>query len=108
MGNNLNIAGLDPADVIDALYQSMKFVAPTFTGAVKKKLSDEMKDMIRQQIDIQGSMSFDYIFGKSIKVTIRGDELFDVRLYDRDHQNGEGACEKIIAELRKVNHEQQI
>ena len=41
---------------------------------------------------------FDYLYGRVLKVWIKGDEL-DSRLYNRD--NGEGAAERAINTLRQ-------
>lgn len=43
---------------------------------------------------------FDYVQGRPVKVTLRGDELHGEWLYDRDAPGGEGSCARIVAQLK--------
>jgi len=44
------------------------------------------------------SLYFDYLYGRALKIDLSEDDLF-TGLYNRD--NGQGAAERIIEELRK-------
>lgn len=46
-------------------------------------------------------VNFDYVQGRPLKVSFRGDELHGEWLYDRDAPGGPGSCERIVAELKK-------
>lgn len=47
-----------------------------------------------------GMVRFDYVDGRPIKVTFRGNDLEDAALYDRDA--GEGKCARIVEEQREI------
>lgn len=46
------------------------------------------------------TVSFDYVSGRPIKVTFKGNELHSAWMYDRDAPGGEGECQRIVDRLR--------
>ena len=90
--STVNIAGLDKALVLAALYNAAKAQGLGF-------LHFTPQDMTRDEAAalLESSKYFDYLNGRVMKVAIDGDEL-RVGLYDRD--NGAGAAERAIAPLR--------
>jgi hypothetical protein len=92
-GNNMNIAGLDKAEVLAALYNASKQQGLGFLhgrGATGMTVEDARAELA------QGT-NFDYLHGRVMKIALDGDDL-ETRLYNRD--NGDGAAERIIEELR--------
>jgi len=90
----VNIAGLNKADVLAALYNNSR---PLGMGM----LHFNPKDMTREEAQeiLDKTTSFDYLKGRVMKVELGKDE-FGPWLYDRD--NGEGAAERAITPLRGV------
>ncbi len=87
----INIAGLDKAEVLMALYQGSH--QQGLGLFIRNRLSiDEARTLTAPG----QNMYFDYVYGVVLKVDLRGDS-FDPWLYDRD--NGEGAAANIITSL---------
>lgn len=80
MSEKIDIAGLNKADVLAALFNSFR---PQGAGFLNVLTSD---------------LYFDYVLGRVLKVDLSGDS-FDPRLYDRD--NGEGAALRTINALKQ-------
>lgn len=89
---NVNIAGLDKAEVLVALWARSKMQGMSFLGYSGELTLEKAKEIVSE------TLNFDYLNGKVMKVDISGDE-FEAWLYDRD--NGEGAAQKAIGELRE-------
>jgi len=90
----LNIEGLDKRLVLIALYNRSR-IAPMaiLTGQARP---DAMTiEEAEQAIENTPDLYFDYLHGRVLKVSLKGD-LLDLRLYDRD--NGRGAGELAILE----------
>lgn len=93
MSNEIDITGLDKADVLAALYNASR---PLGLGALfytpQGMTHEEAQAAIAQGTD------FDYLHGRVMKVNLAGDS-FDPWLYDRD--NGYGAAERAVASVRQ-------
>lgn len=93
--NEVDIKGLDKAEVLAALYnasrqQGMGFLQPRGAdGMTAEQAREELK---------RGTY-FDYLHGRVMKVDLSKD-TFCAGAYDRD--NGQGAAERAIASLRSV------
>ena len=97
MGENVDIAGLDKAEVLQCLFnaskqQGMGFMNPTGREPMRIETAREVIECT------PGKLSFDYLFGRVLKVDITGDD-FAPWLFDRD--NGDGAAARAIAYLKE-------
>lgn len=93
---NVNIKGLDKAEVLAALYnathqQGMGFLHDR--GASSMTVEEARQELVKAP-----HMCFDYLHGRVMKVNISGDE-FDSWGFDRD--NYKGAAEEAIVPLRE-------
>lgn len=89
----MNIGDLNKASVLAALYNNSKVQGRGILQAINKPMSEsEAEELLTQDT------YFDYLHGKVMKIDLSRDEL-DTRLYNRD--NGNGAAERVIEELRK-------
>ena len=94
--DKVSLVGLDKADVLAALYNASNPQGMGFLHYDPKPMThEEAEALLKQNTD------FDYLQGRIMKVDLSGDEL-DPWGYDRD--NGQGAVENIIAELRKTGN----
>lgn len=91
----INIAGLDKAEVLKALYDNSKLLGMGVFQAVPEGTVtvEHCRELLEKQ------SSFDYMYGRVLKVSLALDE-FNERLYDRD--NGEGAAASAINSIRKA------
>jgi hypothetical protein len=87
----LNIAGLDKAQVLKALYDNAK---PQGMGFLHYQ-PDPM-DIEEAKILVQDNTYFDYVKGRVMKVNLLRDTL-RCAAYDRD--NGEGAAQRALQHL---------
>lgn len=100
---NVNIAGLDKAEVLLALWNASRMQGMSFLGFLSsgeltlEQAKQEIESSKHKSFDGKDSIYFDYLNGKVMKVDLGQDE-FDPRLYDRD--NGEGAAQRAIDNLR--------
>ena len=90
--SKIALAGLNKADVLAALYNASKPQGMGFMHYDPKPMTQEEAEGLLKQ-----TTYFDYLNGRVMKVNLTGDE-FDTWGYDRD--NGQGAAERAIAELR--------
>lgn len=105
MSDTVNIADLDKADVLKALYDGSHTQGMSFFGVPDGGVTLEMcREAVSGEADNSSPhavqrrpLYFDYWHGHVLKVDISGDE-FDPWLYDRDC--GEGAAEHAITSLR--------
>ena len=90
----MNIAGLDKAEVLAALYNGSRQRGMGFlqTRGAKGMTVEQARD----EISNNKLMCFDYLHGRVMKIDLRGDDL-DTWLYNRD--NGQGAAEAVIEAL---------
>lgn len=103
----INIANLPKSKLLAALYNASRQQGMGFMNATGRldMTPDEAEGVIdnhtytdpRDGKDRIGY--FDYLHGRILKVDINGDELRP-HLYDRD--NGQGACESVVQNLRVV------
>lgn len=93
--NKINIAGLDKAEVLAALYNASR---PLGMGFLNATAGDMSAEEARKYVDqgVKSELYFDYLQGRVMKVDLAEDSL-DPRLYDRD--NGPGAAERALAPL---------
>lgn len=103
---NVNIAGLDKAEVLLTLWKSSRMQGMSFLGFLSsgeltlEQAKHEIECRRHKSFDGKNSIYFDYLNGKVMKVDLGQDE-FDSRLYDRD--NGEGAAQQAIDNLRSAH-----
>lgn len=96
---NVNIKGLDKAEVLLALWKGSHAQGMSFLGMLNGGLTlEKAKGMVDELKENNRPLYFDYVQGHVIKCDITGDE-FDPRLYDRDC--GEGRGEEVIKALRE-------
>lgn len=88
----INIAGIDKARLLKALYDGSKIQGNSYIGYSGNEFTLEDAKMALRE-----TRSFDYVNGRVIKVNLSGDE-FDPWFYDRD--NGDGAAQRIVDALR--------
>ena len=88
----INISDLNKADVLAALYNASKPLNFGFMDYDPTPMTREAAEKLLAQ-----TTYFDYLNGRVMKVKLASDEL-DVWGYDRD--NGEGAAELVVSELR--------
>ena len=104
----VDISGLDKAELLAALYNraaplGMGFLhynpkAWTREDALKAMdLGDDHNQMFPDS-NPPRNLYFDYVGGRPLKVNLSKDEM-QTALYNRDQ--GEGAAEEVVAELRK-------
>jgi hypothetical protein len=91
----MDISGLDKAEVLAALYNGSRQLGMGFLD--KRGASDMTIEQARQILDENESKCFDYLYGRVMKIDLRGDEVLTF-LYNRD--NGQGAAERIIGSLQ--------
>lgn len=86
------IGDLDKAEVLVALYNASKPLGMGF-------LHFDPKPMTRDEAaeELRFGTRFDYLHGRVMKVDLAEDMLY-TRMYNRD--NGDGAAERVIAEIR--------
>lgn len=90
----VDIKGLNKAEVLAALYNNSKPQGLGFLHFDAKDMTvAEAEEILKQTTD------FDYLKGRVMKVNLSSDDGFEEWLYDRD--NGSGAAERAIAELRR-------
>ena len=93
--DNVNINGLDRADVLRVLYNAAK---PHGLGV----LEHDSAEMTREEAEglLSHRDSFDYVHDRIVKVSLaKGAGSFNPRRYDRD--NGQGAAERAVSPLRQ-------
>ena len=91
----MNIEGLDKAEVLAALYNGSRQQG---MGFIHTRGAEGMTvEQAREELANNESGYFDYLHGRVMKISLRGDELNTV-LYNRD--NGQGTAESIIEDLR--------
>lgn len=90
----INIAGLDKARVLIALYERARVQGMGFLSAKKEPMTEGEASALLKDA---GDDRFDYLHGRVMKIRIVGVEI-DERLYDRD--NGAGAAAAAIDAIR--------
>ena len=91
----ISIKGIDKAALLAALYNAAK---PLGWGILPYDSKPMTPAEARELLD-GGQEYFDYVKGRVMKVALGSDELCPTA-YNRD--NGEGAAESVIAELREM------
>ena len=93
MSDTINIAGLDKAEVLAALYNSSRPQGMGFLHFTPGPMSIEEARQLVDEHDY-----FDYLNGRVMKISLAKEEL-RVRLYDRDNGNGAAlaALEPLLA-----------
>ena len=93
--NDIDITGLDKADVLAALHNRARVQGVGVIHATPEDMTREVALAILDKRD--GNLYFDYLKGRVMKVDISRDS-FNPGLYDRD--NGPGAASAVIEKLR--------
>lgn len=91
--NQIDISGMDKAEVLAALYNASRPQGLGFIHARPEAMTAEQARTLLGQ-----TTYFDYLQGRVMKVELGGDKL-DPWGYDRDL--GKGAAARAIAHLRK-------
>lgn len=91
--STISIRGLNKADVLAALYNASH---PLGMGFMQYDATPMTREEAQTLLDNQ--TYFDYLKGRVMKTDLSDDHVFDSWGYDRDI--GNGAAEKVIAELR--------
>ena len=108
MSDTVNIAGIDKAELLAALYNNARPLGMGFlragtadmTTEEARKLLDDGDDHARDfpTVAKRGrEMYFDYVHGRPLKVDLSGDEM-RTDLYDRDQ--GGGKARRVVESLR--------
>ena len=90
----MNIAGLDKAEVLAALYNGSKQQGLGFLherGATGMTVEDAREEL-------KNGHYFDYLHGRVMKISLDEDE---VQTWGYNRDNGDGAAERIIESLRR-------
>jgi hypothetical protein len=90
--NMISIKGLDKAVVLQALHSASKAQSMGFMHFDPKGLSLAECNQV-----LESDTYVDYLQGRVIKVDFSGEEI-DPYLFDRD--NGTGALERVVSEVR--------
>lgn len=107
----MDITGLNKAAVLAALYNGSKQQGMGFIHArggegmtveqaqaeIDKGIAYGVCAGLSKEEAERSALYFDYLHGRVLKVDLNGDDLY-TGLYNRD--NGKGAAERIIEELR--------
>lgn len=116
----VNIEGLNKADVLAALYNATNpggmglLQASRGPNEMDRDFAESLisygSDATREYpiVDTLGtnsSLSFDYVYGRCLKVDLTDGVEFDPWGFDRD--NGEGAAQKVIDHLRETGSVQR-
>ena len=93
MTEEIDLSGLNRADVLAVLYNSSK---PQGMGFLQYDPAPMTREQAQEILD-RNHTSFDYLKGRVMKIDLSRNKL-DTRLYNRD--NGEGTAERAISSLR--------
>ena len=93
----IDITGIDKAELVSALFNVSK---PVGLGFLVERHNKPMTQEDAQHIidTRRGSLCFDYLQGRVMKVDLTGDQ-FDSGDYDRD--NGQGRAQQVVDTLKK-------
>ncbi len=92
MADRIFIEGIDKAALLAALYNN---AAPLGLGWLQARSPLSIEEA---QKLLEETQSFDYLYGRPLKISLDGDERY-TRLYDRDN-GGDGTAARIIESLR--------
>lgn len=104
MTHMVNIEGISLAEVLARLFNNSRPVGMGIFAAAHgpRELSVEMaQSIIDEKKRRGGNISFDYLFGRPLKVLLSTNRELDPRLYDRDN-GGPGTAARLISELRRA------
>ena len=101
----IDITGIDHRKLLVALWRisgparGMGILAERAFG--RELTEDDAAKVLAQSAEGPLGVRLDYVHGRVIKVSLKGDQLFFARLFNRDA--GAGACERAIAEAREAS-----
>jgi len=102
----INIEGLNKADVLAVLYNTSRPLGMGFIQAGTVSPLDMTREWAQKELDARGitrdhqfPLSFDYLYGRPLKVDLSSDIEFDERYFDSDN-SGHGTAAEAIAHLR--------
>ena len=96
--SSVSIEGLSKAEVLAALYNAAKPLGMGFLHYTPEQMTEAQASAVLASCK-QDRLYFDYLDGRVMKVDLTNGGFFESALYDRD--NGPGAAEQVINELRK-------
>lgn len=96
----IDISGLDEAAVLAALHNGSRAQGMGVLHDLHREMTvEEARAELAEWPDVRdGKYRFDYFHGRVLKVSFGNGKLRGAPLYDRDL--GDGACERVIAQLR--------
>lgn len=93
MNNEIDIKGIDKAELLAALYNEARPMGMGWLQASAAAMTvEQARELLSQQ------SYFDYVHGRPLKVDLSGDSLFG-GLYDRDQ--GRGHAAEVVERLRR-------
>jgi len=92
----LDLKDLSKAKVLAALYNKAKVQGMGFLQAKPGNMTEKEA---QELLDNNKGEYFDYVHGRVMKIRFEGNTIQRTDLYNRD--NGQGAAEEIIENLRK-------
>ena len=116
MSDNVNIEGLNKADVLAALYNASRPIGMGFLQAGGAPLNMDRayaQELLKRGSDATGDypagmaamprndIYYDYVYGRPLKLDLSSDTEFNPWGFDRDN-GGEGAAQRVINHLRET------
>jgi hypothetical protein len=118
MKNNINIAGLERAEILAGLYNEAKPIGvmkqvikdPITPSALTKSLTENMtiaeaQEVIRKFTDFH-VIRIDHLNGRPLKISFDNSDELDPYLYDR--YNGDGGAAKVIQDIRNQHEHSDL
>ena len=102
--NSVDIAGLDIAEVLLALYENTAVLGMGILQARDGVTLDDARDVLQNGSPDPGfskPLDVDYMFGRPIKVRFDESGVINLEWYNRDA--GDGVGQRVVAELFAAN-----
>lgn len=102
--NAVNIAGINKAELLAALYNEASPLGMGFLHYTPEKMTTEQAQALIDDghddlmFRRHQRLYFDYVKGRPLKVDLSGDEM-STALYNRDQ--GQGSAERVVENLRR-------
>lgn len=91
---SVNYKGIDKAELLVGLYNGSHQQGFGALQPMHNLTVEEARELLEQ------TSSFDYLYGKVMKINLSDNEEFEERLYDRD--NGYGQAQMVVNGIRQV------
>jgi hypothetical protein len=101
MNDQINVIGIDLGELVAALHNGTKSIGFGVAQDLRRDMTaDEARMHLRSGEGYlrNGQVSFDYFYGRPVKVRIdtATGTLYNASLYDRDAPDGDDACQKAV------------